>query len=141
MTKTDNIKNYYIQKRINKNILKAKLNVLNIKFNKENTLQNKIWENLISRVNSAYTSKNIQRIIPYKKLIGCNEIELYNHLENLLHINLKMEDYPLWEVDHIKGIINYNLNIESEQLECFNYKNLQPLLIHDNRSKKKFIMK
>lgn len=48
-----------------------------------------------------------------------------------------MCDYPKWEVDHIKGIVNFDLTNEEEQLKCFNYKNLQPLLKVLNRSKVK----
>ena len=46
-----------------------------------------------------------------------------------------MEDYPKWEIDHIKAIANFNLLNNNEQLECFNYKNLQPLLMTINRHK------
>jgi len=136
-SKSDNIKNYYIQKRIKENTLKAKLNTKQIRLNKEYTLENILWENLINRMCIAYDSKNIKRIIPYKILIGCNEINLYKHLKSLLTKDLKMEDYPKWEIDHIKPINCYNLNDEKEQLECFNYKNLQPLLKELNQKKPK----
>ena len=46
-----------------------------------------------------------------------------------------MSDYPKWEVDHIKAISNYDLNNVEQQLECFNYKNLQPLLKILNQQK------
>jgi hypothetical protein len=45
-----------------------------------------------------------------------------------------------WEIDHIKPISLFNLNNEDELLECFNYKNLQPLWKLENLLKSnKFI--
>lgn len=136
-SKSENIKNYYIKKRIQENTLKYKNTAKEIRLNKENTLENQIWENLITRILKAYKSKNILRTIPYKTLIGCDEKQLYLYLENLLPNDLTMSDYPKWEVDHIKGIVNFDLTNEEEQLTCFNYRNLQPLLITLNRSKLK----
>jgi len=132
-SKSENIKNYYIKKLIQENTLKYKNTAKEIRLNKENTLENQIWENLITRILKAYKSKNI----PYKPLIGCDEKQLYLYLENLLPNDLTMSDYPKWEVDHIKGIVNFDLTNEEEQLTCFNYRNLQPLLITLNRSKLK----
>ena len=133
--KKDNIKQYYINKNIEKHKLLSKLQGSIIRQSRDNTLQFKLWENLISRINKAYKFKNIIRIISYKQLIGCNEIELYNHLESILPICFKMSDYPKWEVDHIKAISNYDLNNVEQQLECFNYTNLQPLLKILNQQK------
>ena len=76
--KKDNIKLYYINKNIEKHKLLSKLQGSIIRQSRDNTLQFKIWENSISRINKAYRSKNIIRTISYKQLIGCNEIELYN---------------------------------------------------------------
>ena len=135
MTKSENIKNYYIKKHIEKQKLQAKLNARNLRISRNGSLEFKLWENLISRINKAYKNTNVTRTIPYKTLIGCNENELYIHLENLLPKDLKMQDYTIWEIDHIKPIILFDLNIEHHQLECFNYKNTRPLLMSINRRK------
>lgn len=135
MNKKENIKNYYIKKHIEQRKQSAKINAKNIRLQKENTLENKLWENLISRMNRAYNNKNIIRTISYKKLIGCNEKELYNYLQSLLHENMSMNDYPKWEIDHIKPIILFDLTNQEQQLQCFNYKNLRPLDMILNRQK------
>ena len=44
-SKSENIKNYYIKKRIQENTLKYKNTAKEIRLNKENTLENQIWEN------------------------------------------------------------------------------------------------
>ena len=130
--KNDNLREFYIKKYIQnkKDILKTKGK--EIRLSKENTLINKLWENLITRIYISYKNKNIIRTISYKKLIGCAEIQLYNYLKDKLQNNLNMED---WEIDHIKAIANFDLNNESQQYECFHYTNLQPLLMFENRSK------
>ena len=135
MTKLKNIKNYYIKKKIIENTLQFKNNAKQIRLEKENTLQNQLWENLINRMRKAYDSKNIKRTIQYRKLIGCDENQLYIYLEKLLPQNLKIEDYPKWEIDHIKPICTFDLTNENEQLKCFNYTNLQLLLKSLNQSK------
>ena len=135
MSKSENIKNYYIKKHIEKKKLECKLNAKNIRINKENSLENRLWENLISRINKAYKNKNITRTISYKRLIGCNERELYLHLIKSLPENLTIYDYGKWEIDHIKPIILFDLTNEKEQLECFNYINLRPLETSINRQK------
>jgi hypothetical protein len=42
---------------------------------------------------------------------------------------------PYWEIDHILPLSSFNLNTLLEQKKAFNYKNTQPLTIHENRSK------
>lgn len=41
----------------------------------------------------------------------------------------------VWEVDHIKPCSLFNLADPTQQRECFNYSNLQPLFVLDNRKK------
>ena len=139
MTRIENIRKYYVDKKYKTEYkLENRTTVVEIRNSTRNiSLKEKLWENLISRTEMGYSVKNITRKLNYKKLIGCNKTELYNHLENLLPKDLKMEDYPKWEIDHITPIASFNLVNENEQLICFNYKNLQPLLKFENRSKGK----
>ena len=69
------------------------------------------------------------------ELIGCNEEELKLHLEKQLKDDMNFDNYGEWEIDHIKPISLFDLNNENELLECFNYKNLQPLWQIDNQIK------
>ena len=41
----------------------------------------------------------------------------------------------VWHIDHIVPCIAFDLTKPIEQQICFNYRNLQPLLTHDNLSK------
>ena len=48
---------------------------------------------------------------------------------------MSWSNYGEWHIDHIKPCSLFNLELEEEQLECFNYKNLQPLWAIDNIKK------
>ena len=43
-----------------------------------------------------------------------------------------------WHVDHIKPCTLYDMTQEAQRLECFNYKNLQPLWKIENLTKNRF---
>ena len=60
MNKKDNIKNYYIKKYIEKRTQEAVQNANLIRTTRDNSLEFKLWENLISRINKAYKNKNIK---------------------------------------------------------------------------------
>lgn len=132
MNKKDKIKQYYIKKHINNKIETIAINLQN---RKNDSLKFQLWENSISRIKRVLHNKKLNLDYSYKELLGCNEDELYMYLQKLLPLNFKMEDYPKWEIDHIKPISLFNLTNKDDQLECFNYKNLQPLLMTLNRQK------
>ena len=50
---------------------------------------------------------------------------------------MNWENYgTYWEIDHIKPIEMFDFTNENEIQECWNYKNLQPLTINENRTKR-----
>jgi hypothetical protein len=64
MTKKDNIKLYYTKKHIENKLNKT---FLEIKFNKEKSLENILWENSINRIMKCCKSN-----LSYTTLLGCN---------------------------------------------------------------------
>jgi hypothetical protein len=123
--KSENIKKYYIEKYkkkivIDKYLLKSK-----------NDVMDRIINNLRRR---AYPYKKKIKITNLE-LLGCSKDELKNHLEIHFKENMGFENYGKWEIDHIKPLASYNLNNQNEILECFNYKNLQPLWKDENMKK------
>ena len=77
------------------------------------------------------------------KLIGCSVTKLLKHLEDQFYQHpqsgeiMTWENYGVhgWHVDHIRPCASFDLEDEKQQLECFNYKNLQPLWADENLSK------
>ena len=52
---------------------------------------------------------------------------------------MNWENYgTYWEIDHIKQIITFDLNLEENQYLAFNYKNTRPLSSKENKSRPKF---
>lgn len=136
-------KNYYknnqekIQSYIIKNKDKIKIS------NKEWREKNKEKINRHSRIkykeDTQYKLKNILRsrfysLLKNKKeksiisLIGCSIEELKIYLEQQFKSEMTWENHGvIWEIDHIKPCISFDLSLEEEQKQCFHYTNLQPL--------------
>ncbi len=75
------------------------------------------------------------RIIKSKKtldLLGCTIVKLKKYLKNKFKEGMTFENYGKWHIDHIKPITAFDLSDVSQQKECFNYKNLQPLWAKEN---------
>jgi hypothetical protein len=49
---------------------------------------------MVSRILAGLNSQNTNKKIPYESLIGCNKLELYEHLLKLMPDTIKIEDYP-----------------------------------------------
>ena len=92
-----------------------------------------IKENLSRRLRHFINGSNKSKTT--KELIGCTQEELIKHLESMFKQGMSWENYGKWHIDHIKPCSLFNLELEEEQLECFNYKNLQPLWAIDNIKK------
>ncbi|KKM96146.1 hypothetical protein LCGC14_1181060 [marine sediment metagenome] len=88
-------------------------------------LRTRVWGALKGKAKSQSTMK----------LIGCNIIFLKQYLEKRFKIGMNWNNYGKWHIDHIKPCCSFDLSKVSEQLKCFNYKNLQPLWAIDNLSK------
>jgi hypothetical protein len=71
------------------------------------------------------------------KYLGCSIEEFKVYLEKQFDKNMTWENYgKYWEIDHINSIENFNFSNETEIHECWNYQNLQPLTINENRTKR-----
>jgi hypothetical protein len=95
----------------------------------------KIFSNVKTRINYAFKKNNIEFKQSYEEIIGCNIDIFENHIVNQLKEGMTIDNYGEWEIDHIKPISSFNLDNDNEIHECFNYKNLQPLWLSENRKK------
>ena len=64
--------------------------------------------------------------------LGCDEEFLYNHIQCQLTDEMKEIGY---DIDHIKPISKFNLEIDEELMEFCKWTNLRPLLSSDNKHK------
>lgn len=97
-------------------------------------LEYKIVCNLRCRIRLALHGKS--KSAHTMELIGCSIEELKQHLESQFRDGMSWENYgTTWHIDHIIPCIAFDMIDEEQQKECFNYKNLQPLLVEENLSK------
>jgi hypothetical protein len=89
-----------------------------------------------ARINQAlklYHTLKTARTIEY---LGCNIEEYALYLEKQFDGNMNWDNYgEYWEIDHIKPIDAFDLNLEEELYAAFHYKNTQPLSKIENRVK------
>ncbi len=69
------------------------------------------------------------------QLVGCSIEHLRQHLEAQFTDGMTWDNHGEWHIDHIKPCASFDLTDEKQQLECFNYANLQPLWAKENLSK------
>ena len=78
--------------------------------------------NEVLKKNKTYKTNNIINIL------GCNLPKLKLYLESKFFPEMSWNNHgKVWEIDHIKPCISFDLTKEKEQKECFHYTNLQPL--------------
>ena len=124
-------KGYYIKNK-EKIIERVKIYQINklktdVNFRILRNLRNRIWYALKRNTKSEHTIE----------LLGCSIDQLKQHLQSKFKQGMTWSNYGSWHVDHMIPCASFDLSKESEQRECFNYKNLQPLWAIDNLRKSK----
>lgn len=70
------------------------------------------------------------------ELLGCSVEEFKIHFSYLFDKNMSWDNYgSYWQIDHIEPVCRFDLMKKEDQEICFNYGNLQPLTVEDNRKK------
>lgn len=72
-----------------------------------------------------------------KMLLGCDYNFIKNWLESQFSNEMNFKNHGIvWHIDHVIPCNKFNILDEIEQLQCFNWSNLQPLLASKNLRKK-----
>ena len=87
----------------------------------------RITNTLRSRVRAAIKNKGGVKSFKTMKLIGCSINKCIKHLEKQFKDNMSWSNYGKWHIDNKIPCVSFDLSKTSEQKECFNYKNLQPM--------------
>ena len=131
--KSNKIKEYYKNKAKKQYINKYSRDK-RIKEIKEDSF-GPIYHSIISRINKTLKKNNIDFKNTYQEIIGCNKNDLKNFIINKLKINMNIDNYGLWEIDHIIPVSYFNFTDYNNIFKCFHYTNLQPLWKQDNMIK------
>ena len=93
----------------------------------------KILCNLRTRIHHALSGNN--KSLSTMFLIGCEIDYLMYYIQEKFTKGMSWDNYGLWQIDHIKPCVLFDLSKELEQKACFCYTNLQPLWAEDNKIK------
>lgn len=87
-------------------------------FKLRNTLRNRI--RIALKNNSKFSTSIL--------LLGCSIVEYKQYLESLFLPEMNWENFGIiWEIDHIIGCCNFDLEKEEDQKICFNHINTKPV--------------
>jgi len=98
-------------------------------------INRRIRNNLRKRIRNVLRSNNIIKSNLTIDLVGCSSSHLKSHLEKQFKWGMSWDNYGAWEIDHIRPCKSFDLTDVKQQMECFNYMNLQPLWAIENRKK------
>ncbi len=100
-----------------------------------------IWQVVRSRFNNWLRNKNFKRRDEMLLIIGCDKKDFKTHIQKQFKKGMSWNNHGKWHIDHIKPLAVFNPKKDSDILEAFNYKNMQPLWKLENLRKNKKILK
>ena len=97
----------------------------------------KLANTIRSRLNSAITKVGGKKTAKTLELLGCSIEVCRKYIADQFETGMKWSNHGEWEIDHIKPVSTFDdlTTKKSQQLICFNWKNLQPLWKQENNSK------
>lgn len=99
---------------------------------KEKSKKNHVRKNISSRIRTALIRQNTRKTSSTIKYIGCKISFFKNWIQYQFQENMSCDNYGQWHLDHVKPCASFDLKNENHVLECFNWKNYQPLWEKDN---------
>lgn len=107
-----------------------KRNSARMKIRRKHDPKVRLLSNLRKRVYDALSGRD--KSASTLALIGCTVDELRAYLQAKFAPGMSWENYGKWHIDHIMPCASFDLSDRVQQLQCFNYKNLQPLWAVEN---------
>lgn len=92
-------------------------------------------QGLRCRIRSVLLERGTYKQETTETLIGCTILEFRAHIEALFLPGMSWENRSEWHLDHIRACAKFDLTDPKQQLECFNFRNIQPLWKLDNLRK------
>jgi hypothetical protein len=103
------------------------------KYKKQSLNNNRrIRDSLNHRISEALKSNKNRKSNKTIEYIGCDINFFKSWIEYQFTENMSFDNYGQWHLDHVKPCASFDLNDNNQILECFNWKNYQPLWKKDN---------
>lgn len=91
---------------------------------------------LRSRLTMALKRDGLEKDASAIDLLGCPVWHLWAHFDFLFRPGMTRDNHgKVWEVDHIRPVVSFDLTDPEQQKRCFHWTNLQPLFVKENREK------
>lgn len=65
-------------------------------------------------------------------MVGCSVEFLRSYIESKFQGEMSWGNYGKWHVDHIRPCASFDLSDKDQMLQCFNWRNLQPMWASEN---------
>ena len=93
------------------------------------TVMNRIW--------SAMKGQRVNGVGSFS-MVGCPVKFLRGYIEGKFENGMTWDNYGEWHVDHIRPCASFDLSDKEQVIQCFNWRNLQPMWASENSSKGSF---
>ena len=90
------------------------------------TVMNRIW--------SAMKRQRVNDVGSFS-MVGCSVEFLRRYIEAKFEAGMTWDNYGEWHVDHIRPCASFDLSDKEQVIQCFNWRNLQPMWASKNISK------
>ena len=90
------------------------------------TVMNRIW--------SAMKRQRVNDVGSFS-MVGCSVEFLRRYIEAKFEAGMTWDNYGEWHVDHIRPCASFDLSDKEQVIQCFNWRNLQPMWASENSSK------
>lgn len=141
------LRNYKIKNKENVGIYIKKYRELNkehinkyAKIRRDTIPNVKVRSAVSSRLNKKLKRFLLKKKISTDELLGCKVDFFVDYIEQKFTEGMSWGNYGIngWCLDHIKPCAAFDLTKIEDQIECFNYKNYQPLWVSDNTIKSSY---
>jgi hypothetical protein len=107
------------------------------KWKRENPELHRITSRNRTRINLLIRSARLPKEVSFSSSIGCNAHQFKAHIESQFKDDMSWDNFDQIEIDHIRPISSFSdlINNKDQRKICFNYRNIQPLWMKDNRAK------
>lgn len=107
----------------------------------KNYKEHRRWKKRLQDATDAALSLNRKSSHLLEPYLGCTIPQFHKHIESQFTEGMNWDNHgkgaDKWELDHVIGCNNFDLDTEEGRKKCWNYTNLQPLWYDDHKKKNK----
>ena len=91
----------------------------------------RLRKRVMNRIWSAMKRQRVNGVGSFS-LVGCSVEFLRRYIEGKFEAGMSWDNYGEWHVDHIRPCASFDLSDKEQVIQCFNWRNLQPMWASEN---------